>query len=177
MTFTSTTALHEFTEIVSRIDLPGRNAHKYRELAAWTAGRFNMQAERVNGTFVPEAKMVTARLTQGAGRNPRLTWAFSGDGWSDTADFARAAREHVGPGRHTEALAICEQDESDNWGVTPLIAAPTFEWTEPLTEAFPDAELVRAEGLGEDDVQRPRTRSVLPADVVDLELELEPRLW
>lgn len=177
MTFTSTTALNEFTEIVSRIDLPGRNAHKYRELAAWTAERFNMQSERVNGTFVPEAKMVTARLTQGAGRKPRLTWAFSGDGWANTDDFARAAREHVGPGRHTEALAICEQDEDDAWGVTHLIAAPTFEWATPLIEAFPDAELVPTEDVPEKDERRPRARSILPADVVDLQLELEPRVW
>jgi MoxR-like ATPase len=179
LNFSATTALNEFSEIVSRIVLPGRNAHKYRELAAWTSDRFNMDAKRVNGTFVPEAKMVTARLTQGAGRNPRLTWAFSGDGWIDTEDFARAAREHVGPRRHTEALAICDRDEEGNWGMTHLIAAPTFPWREALLEAFPDAEVVEAEGT-EHAVAvpaRPAPARARPAEGPDFEIELEPRLW
>jgi hypothetical protein len=176
--FTPTQATQEFTEILSRIDLQGRDGHKYsRELAPWTAERFGIPRERVNGTYIPEPKMITARMTQGAARHPRLTYVFLGDGYVPR-DLIGGVAEHVGPGSNTEAVAIGGQDENGDWAVTHLLAAPTFPWINELEQAFPELALHELE-IPEDEepapgpappTRRPPTREIP-------EIELEPRLW
>lgn len=135
----------EFAQLVAEIDLPSRNGHKYRQLATWSGMRFNMPRDRVNGTFLNETKMITARVTQGAVRDPVLLWAFVGTPLA-TDDFIRSVEPRVGTGRTTDAIAVCEEDANGRWRVTSLIAEPTWRWLAAFRDAFPRVAHVQVEG-------------------------------
>lgn len=169
----------EFAELVAQIDLPSRNGHKYRQLATWAGERFNMPRDRVNGTFLNETKMITARVTQGAVRDPVLLWAFVGAPLA-AHDFIRSVEPRVGTGRTTDAIAVCEEDAEGRWRVTSIIAEPAWRWLASFRGAFPRAVHVQAEGapqLDLGDMPRPTSIAEPFGEVPVHRIQLDERTW
>ncbi len=169
----------EFAELVAQIDLPGKNGHKYRQLANWTGERFNMPRDRVNGTFLNDARMATARLGQGAQRKPVLLWAFVGEPLG-ADDFIRTVSPRVGADRTTDAIAVCVESEMGGWSVTNLVAEATWRWRDAFSQAFPAATHVRVASvpqLGLAETPDPRPGSRAPEERTTSPIRLDDRTW
>lgn len=169
----------EFAELVEQIDLPSKNGHKYRRLANWTGERFNMPRDRVNGTFLNDARMTTARLGQGAQRKPVLLWAFVGEALA-AQDFIRNVEPRVGADRTTDAIAVCEEGETGRWRVTNLVAEATWKWRDAFGQAFPSAMRVEVESgpqLGLAETPHSRLGSHLPEKRTASPIQLDGRTW
>ncbi|MBB4663075.1 AAA family ATPase [Conexibacter arvalis] len=169
----------EFAELVRQIDLPSRNGHKYRQLANWTGERFNMPRDRVNGTYLNETRMITARVSQGAQRRPVLLWAFVGAPLA-ARDFIRNVEQQVGSGRTNDAIAVCEEDATGRWRVTNLLAEMNWRWSNAFSQAFPAAAHVRVEGapqldLAETPPSRPAAQP--PENRTTARIQLDGRTW
>lgn len=175
VTWQRTEVQKAFASEVDEIDLPGRNGHKYDRLAAWTAERFNMPADRVGATYITDGKQVAPRVGQGSGAVRNLLWAFLGEEMSPEG-FVKSAQHRAGAGSAVQAIAACSRDSRGAWGVGHLISAADWPWRTDMELAFP--KLVHHPATGDAaPAASPAQKSLLIPDAGDdPPMVIEPRL-